>query len=217
MFAPRAWNTDGMGTGKRASGRGFDREHGVTTQALMLLSELQPHGRSQAYAHATHYEPVPVADFRAMMKLVPPDVLRASTFVDVGAGMGRAILLAAEYPFKQIVGIELAPALHEIARRNLAEARGLQQRCRDVRLIRADARRHRFPAGGLVLFLYNPFDGDALADVLDRVAQRRSAQREWLLYHTPVHAGRVLAHGYEEVAALPNAAVYRREDRSGVA
>jgi len=197
----------GVGTTKRAGGRRFDREHGVTTQALLFLSELGT-SRSEAYAHVTHYEPVPVAEFRDLVRRVPKEAMRDATFVDVGAGMGRAVLVAREYPFKQIVGIELSPHLYEIARDNLAKARGFTVACRDVRLIRADARRRRFPRGDLVVFLYNPFDGQALDGVLDRIDDARG-NTTWILYHTPVHAERVIGRGYEAVATLPGGIVYK--------
>ena len=197
-----------MGEAKRAAGRRFDREHGVTTQALMFLGELGTE-RGEAYAHATHYEPVPVADFRLLIRRVPKDVVTAATFVDVGAGMGRAVLLAREYPFKQIVGIELSPHLAEIARENLARGHGFEVACRDVRLIRADARKRRMPRGDLVVFLYNPFDEDALGAVLDRIEEHRDASEVWLLYHTPVHGDLVVRRGYETVATFSGAAAYR--------
>jgi hypothetical protein len=65
------------------------------------------------------------------------------------------------------------------------------------------------PRGELVVFLYNPFDEQALEAVLDRIAERRDSCSVWLLYHTPVHADLVLARGYETVAALSGAAAFR--------
>lgn len=197
-----------MATSKRAAGRRFDREHGVVTQALLFLGELGTQ-RGEAYAHATHYEPVPLADFRALMCRVPKEFVRISTFVDVGAGMGRAMLLAREYPFKQIVGIELSPHLAEIARDNLSRGHGFDVLCRDVRLVRADARKRKMPRGELVVFLYNPFDECALEAVLDRIEERGDARDAWLLYHTPVHGDLVLRRGYETVATFSGAAAYR--------
>ena len=158
-----------MPNSERSSGRRFDKEHGVTTHAVMLLSQLDDDRSGEAYAHATHYEAVPVADLRKMLACVPDAFVRDATFVDVGAGMGRAILIASEYPFKQILGIELSPALFEIARENVARAHDLRTLCRDVRLTRGDARKRRFPSGNLVMFLFNPFDAAALRTTLERV------------------------------------------------
>jgi len=171
----------------RSSGRGFDRAHGVTTQALLTLGQLEP-ASGDAYVHATHYEPVPVEAFGELLAFVPEDLVRAAAFVDVGCGMGRALLLAAEHPFKQVVGIELSPALHAIARENFATARGLALHCRDVRIRRGDARRFAFPKGDLVVFLFNPFDHEVLRVVLDRiVVSRHAGDRVTLLYHVPIH------------------------------
>jgi SAM-dependent methyltransferase len=170
----------------RSGGRRFDREYGVTTHAVLFLKDLDPDTVGDAGAHATHYEAVPVTDFRALLALVPKDAIKTSTFVDVGAGMGRAIILAAEYPFKQVVGIEVSPALYEVAKDNLATARERGLRCKDVRLLRGDARIAHYPPGDLVVFLFNPFDAQALRATLAGIASRRDRGSTWLLYHTPV-------------------------------
>ena len=174
---------------KRSGGRRFDHDYGVTTHAVLFLTDLDPDTAGDAGAHATHYEAVPVADFRALLALVPKDAVARATFVDVGAGMGRAMILAAEYPFKQVAGIEVSPALYEIAKENLEIARERGLRCRDVRLRREDARIAHYPPGDLVVFLFNPFDADALAATLASIEHRRNAGVTWLLYHTPVERG----------------------------
>ncbi|HTV92114.1 MAG TPA: class I SAM-dependent methyltransferase [Verrucomicrobiae bacterium] len=170
----------------RSGGRRFDRDYGVTTHAVLFLSDLDPEAAGDAGAHATHYEAVPVADFRALLALVPKDAFAHATFVDIGAGMGRAMILAAEYPFKQVAGIEVSPALYEVAKANLTNARARGLRCKDVRLVRDDARIAHYPPGDLVVFLFNPFDADALKATLGSIADRRDPGETWLLYHTPV-------------------------------
>jgi SAM-dependent methyltransferase len=202
---------------ERSAGRRFDRERGVTTHAVLFLQDLDPDTVGDAGAHATHYEAVPVEGFLSLLRAVPEEAIRRSTFVDAGAGMGRAVMLAAEYPFAQIVGIEISPALLAVATDNLAKARLPKRRCADVRLVRADARRYRFPPGDLVVFLYNPFDGEALDALLDRLAQRRRRGAEYVLYHTPVHAERLAARGYAEIYAGNETLALFRPSGSGVA
>lgn len=175
-----------MPNSERSAGRRFDHDYGVTTQAILFLTDLDPEHVGDAGAHATHYEAVPVADFRAMLAVLPPEAIAASTFVDVGAGMGRAMLLAAEYPFKQVTGIELSPGLYEVARENIERANRSRRVCRDVRLMRGDGRSWSFPPGNLVVFLYNPFDGEAMRATLGSILHRRDPGTTWLLYHTPV-------------------------------
>ena len=168
------------------SGRKFDRDYGVTTHAVLFLEDLDPDAVGDAGAHATHYEAVPVDDFRAMMAAVPREAIASSTFVDIGSGMGRAVILAAEYPFKQIVGIEVSPGLHEVARENLEKAAKASRKCSDIRLVRADARIYEYPPGDVVAFLFNPFDEEALQATLGALLHRKNPGTTWLLYHTPI-------------------------------
>lgn len=177
-----------MPNSERSAGRRFDHDYGVTTQAILFLTDLDPEAVGDAGAHATHYEAVPVGDFRSLIATLPPEAIAASTFVDIGAGMGRAVLLASEYPFKQVVGIEVSPGLYEIARDNLERADRSRRVCRDVRLVRADARMWKFPPGNLVVFLYNPFDAEALRATLGSIMHRNDPGTTWILYHTPTEA-----------------------------
>lgn len=87
-------------------------------------------------------------------------------FVDVGAGVGRAALLAHLLTGAQCVGLEIQPALVHLARANAAALK-----VSGVRFVEGDAlalvRRVR---EGTVFFLYCPFGGDRLERVLDDLA-----------------------------------------------
>ncbi len=175
-----------MSSGRR-SGQRFDATHGVATEAVIFLGELDPEAIGPALADATHYEAVPPQDFHELMRASPLEPERA-TFVDVGSGLGRAVMLASQYPFKQIVGVEVSPALHEIARDNLAHWRSnARPRSPDIRLVRADATEWDPPAGDLVLFLYNPFSEAALRRLIARIVKPLGPEIV-LLYHTPVES-----------------------------
>jgi SAM-dependent methyltransferase len=193
----------------RSGGRRFDHHYGVTTHAVLFLTDLDPDAAGDAGAHATHYEAVPVADFRALIAALPQAALPDATFVDVGAGMGRAMILAAEYPFKEVCGIEVSPGLYEVAKENLETARKRGLRCREIRLKRGDARITNYPSGDLVVFLFNPFDAEALRVTLASVANRRDPGETWLLYHTPVERAVIDAMPeWRLVAELPCGVVY---------
>ncbi len=195
----------------RRSGQRFDAAYNVTTEALIFLGQLDPEAVGPGIEHATHYEPTPLADFEACMKAVPADcTLPDTTFVDIGSGMGRVVLLASHYPFKQILGVEISPALHEIARENLANYRDARQHCRDVRLIRADAGSYTLPGGNVLLYLYNPFEKPMLERFVRQLTIRSAAYETVLVYHTPV--GREVIEqeaAFTLVSDLGFAAIYR--------
>jgi SAM-dependent methyltransferase len=197
-----------MPSGRRA-GQRFDAEFGVTTEALIFLGELDPENVGPGIEFATHYEATPVDDAERLLDASPLAPERA-TFIDVGSGMGRVVLLASRRPFRQIIGVEISPALHEIAKDNRARFASAGVACRDVRLVRADAASFAFPRGDLVVYLYNPFRAEVLEPVLDALLadERRDIV---LLYHTPLERDAVERHGFFTcVADFGFGAVFRR-------
>jgi SAM-dependent methyltransferase len=179
----------------------------VTTEALIFLGELDPEAVGPNLEFATHYEPTPVADIDRLLDAVPLAPER-STFIDVGAGLGRVVLHAARRPYRQIVGVEISPALLETAKENRAAYRG-KLVCRDIRLVRADAAAFTFPRGDLVVYLYNPFRIEVLAPMLDRLTADRRRDVA-LVYHTPLERAAIDAHPHFTLEAdLGIGLVYR--------
>ncbi|EJW09708.1 hypothetical protein A33M_1033 [Rhodovulum sp. PH10] len=93
------------------------------------------------------------------------------SFVDYGAGRGRALLTAARLPFARCVGVEYSAALAAEAADNIAGHPKDGLACRDVAVVHANAVDFEPPPGNLVLFFYNPFG----ARTLERVAERITA------------------------------------------
>ncbi|MGB8132013.1 MAG: class I SAM-dependent methyltransferase [Candidatus Angelobacter sp.] len=97
------------------------------------------------------------------------------TFVDLGSGKGRVLLMAAPYGFKEIIGVEYMPEWHHIAEQNIRKF--AKSRAADNESIPAitslcmDARDFDFPAGPLVVYLFNPFPEPIMAAVLERLQQ----------------------------------------------
>src|SRR6202165_2780171 len=77
------------------------------------------------------------------------------TFIDLGSGKGRTLLMASEYPFMRIVGVELIAELHQAAEENIRAYRSATQQCRQIEAVCADASEFVFPETPLVLYLFN--------------------------------------------------------------
>ena len=157
-------------TSGRRAGQRFDAEYGVVTEALIFLGELDPEAIGPNIAFATHYEATPPADVDLLLDAAGIDE-RTTTFVDLGSGMARAVLIAARRPFRQVAGVEISPALHAVALENLAAIDRASLRCKDVRLVCNDAADYRFPPGDLAIYLYNPFSAGLLVPLLERVVE----------------------------------------------
>src|ERR1043166_8794173 len=93
------------------------------------------------------------------------------TFIDLGSGKGRVLLMASEYPFKRIIGVEFMPELHRAAQENIPRYASERQQCRQIESICMDARDFVFPDGPLVVYLFNPFSESTFARVLENLRQ----------------------------------------------
>ena len=96
--------------------------------------------------------------------------INAYSFVDVGAGKGRALLLAAELPFRKVIGVEISEELSPIAQRNVARWSHLAKPKSKIRVICEDAANFRWPRTPLLVYLYNPFACSLVAQMAERLA-----------------------------------------------
>lgn len=167
------------------TGMNYDAEHGITTQARIFVNDLDAESVGAALEHATPYIPSPATDIDRILDAVPlaPE---HCTLIDLGCGMGRVVLHAAKRPYRQIVGVEVSPALLDIAKKNLAAYNG-PLACRNIVLVCADAAQYTFPAGDIVVYMFNPFTDAILKPVLDRLS--RHDGKVVIAYGAPVHAG----------------------------
>lgn len=135
----------------------------------------------------TPYQPTDPALFREMLETLNID-FGEFTFIDIGSGKGRVLLMAADYPFRRVLGIELLPALHRIAQENIQKYKSDSQKCFMVESMCGDAREFAFPAEPTVLYLFNPLPESGLVKVLANLEQslQASPRPVYVLYHNPL-------------------------------
>ena len=155
--------------------------------------------------------------FEQIMQGLPVDFSQF-TFVDLGCGKGRVLLMASEYPFKRIIGVEFMPWLHRAAQKNIAKYASERQQCRQIESICMDARDFEFPPEPLVVYLFNPFSEPTFAQVLEslRLSVEQSPRPMFIAYRfTEFENLLAQADWLEKVAGSEQWAVYKnRGDRT---
>ena len=91
----------------------FDEAHGTDTGGLIPGAALATGHASDAQVTAYYAVAPSILDglIDVWLGTQPPHDIEEYTFLDVGAGKGRAMLTASQHPFRQVVGIELNPGL----------------------------------------------------------------------------------------------------------
>lgn len=164
--------------------RRFDRECGIDTAGSVPGGKIVTDKASAE--HATAYQPILPEPFAEVMKQLPIDFGKC-VFVDFGSGKGRAVLLASEFPFKKVVGVEFSSQLHEIATSNCKKYRSKTQACKTIELLCIDAMEYEIPSEPAVFFFYNPFREEVMTEVVRRIDRslRERPRKAFVVYFWP--------------------------------
>jgi SAM-dependent methyltransferase len=182
----------------------FDEAHGLNTDGEFngwtYLSDLEI--PSPNWIEGTDYTPIEPERFHLVITALPI-AYQDFTFVDFGSGKGRALLLASEFAFKRIIGLEFSPELDQIARENIRRYPTVLQKCRDIQSCPGDFVEYSLPSEPLVLFFFNPCHVRVLSEVVRRIGQSLHANPRplYLAYVAP----------WEEQLALLRSAGFLKE------
>jgi SAM-dependent methyltransferase len=162
--------------------------HGVDTSGLVPAKHLVTgHANDE---HVTAYYGVAPSILRSLIsqwrETIPPHPISSYTFIDIGSGKGRGLLVASEYRFRKVIGIELNPALAEVARQNVAHwisthsADFTAAPLAPIELLGQDALDFDFPVTPVLLFLFHPFEAPVLRKLLRRIETQFASRPDTL-------------------------------------
>ena len=133
----------------------FDRFHGTDTSGVVTATALPADEIARAYA--VDYAGSQPSVLRSALSQLPK--LASYTFLDLGCGKGRPLLVASEFSFREIIGVELSPPLAQVAQQN------------------ATIIANRFPARGLIAIhhiLFEQIPAARCTDIFQRIKGRTS-------------------------------------------
>ena len=173
----------------------FDWDYRVDTTASNVGFRTQLRG---VFA-GSQYQPADPALFSQDMNALSIDFSRY-IFIDAGCGKGRALLMACQYGFRRVMGIEVVPELHAAAKRNTEKWSASVGNSCPVEVWLGDARQFSWPPEPTVLFLFNPFPEWVLRSFLERLrgSLEKNPRIIWIVYHNPVLASVVRSCGFVE-------------------
>jgi len=165
----------------------FDRRNGTNTGKIEPLWKLAIDSPNLRFG--VRYQPTGEDELKEALNFLHED-LRRFIFIDLGCGKGRALLVAYNLGFKQVIGVEFARELADIARTNLAKLR-----ISNARVMHADAGGFKFPDSDMVVYLYNPFSNQVMGSVIANLSRCRS-RRRYVIYNNPVCAKALDSSGF---------------------
>lgn len=178
----------------------YDKKYGTDTSGYLSPEDLVTGQTNDAqnYGYSAIAPSVFREAFRRWRETLPAvsGRVEAYSFVDAGAGKGRAMLLAAEQPFRKVLGVELNPELARVARRNVGISfRRLRAK---IRVVQDDVLNLPWPRTPLLVYLYNPFHAAVVSQLADRLADaaRAGSGLVDVLYMNPTCTDTLTAAGH---------------------
>lgn len=162
----------------------FDQMHGVETSGLVPAKHLVTgHANDE---HVTAYYGVAPSILRTLIghwrETVPRYPISSYTFIDIGCGKGRGLMVASEFPFRKVVGVELNPAMAAVARENVMHwntahtSDPTAELIAPIEVLEQDALQLQLPLGPVLLFLFHPFEAPVLKALLRSIETQFAAR-----------------------------------------
>ena len=161
----------------------FDVYYGTDTVRRVARTSIE--ANSANVVHAQDYGASKAVPFIRLMRRL--NLPKDSVFVDLGSGKGRALMLAAKYGFRKVVGVEFSGALCEKARINIKKfLRKCPSRSK-IEIVESDVAKYQLSDEETVFFMFDPFNAPVLRQVLENIREsvKRKPRPVWLVYGTP--------------------------------
>jgi hypothetical protein len=192
----------------------FDLKYGVDTMGAVSFSKSDIKCANRIYCADYHRSSPGLIKFILSHLHIEYSIY---TFIDVGCGKGMPLLVAGDFPFRQIVGIEFSPELCEIARRNIQVLRDEHNKCHNASVICINATDVRFPDSSLVFLMFNPFKAKVMKKILHAIMKSyQSNPRDIIvIYLHPVYEN-VFSEfpSFEKIMEDIQFSIYRMEAKS---
>lgn len=171
--------------GSRAADYIFDIRYGIETHKWVQLDNLTIESVNKESGYC--YQPTRVRPLRELFQAIMPLVPAEGALVDFGCGKGRVLIVASEFGFKEVIGVDFSKELCEIARSNCAVYKVRTKSLTEFHIIEADVADYAINPDDVVIFMFNPFNERVMASVLINICTslERSPRKILLIYHNP--------------------------------
>ena len=142
----------------------LDFRYGTKTGGLVKAADVKGPNANLATAYRG-VRAIPLKKFLALLALD-----RKMGFVDVGSGKGRAMMLAADYGFERVTGVEFSASLVQIACQNIERIRSRFPKT-EFEVLHEDAAEFVPRSTDQVFFFYDPFSAAVMSQCLRRIKE----------------------------------------------
>lgn len=175
----------------------YEKQLGIKTHSIVNLNSLTLAGNESKENH--HYQGASYFILYSLFKKLPSH-LKEKPFIDFGCGKGRALFVAEQCGFLNLIGVDIAKELIHDAQQNLKVYKPLHAHSK-ISFVFSDATTYSIPPNASVFYFFNPFGETILQQVIQqiKISFDNNPREIYCLYLNPMYKEVFENNGFSKV------------------
>lgn len=173
----------------------YEKQLGINTHSIVNLDKLTLAGENSDQNH--HYQGASYYILFSIFEKLPPET-KNFPLIDYGCGKGRALFVAEQCGFTNLIGVDIAKELINDANANKA-VYVKKNKQSSIDFLFEDATKYEIPDNTQVFYFFNPFGADILQQVINNIktSVKVNPRKVYCIYLNPKYKAVFEKNGFE--------------------
>lgn len=175
--------------------RKFEKQLRINTHSIVNLEHLTLAGENSEQNH--HYQGASYYILFSIFQKLPPEI-KSFPLIDYGCGKGRALFVAEQCGFTDLIGVDIAKELIDQANENNVSYHKKNSQSQ-ITFLFEDATKYQIPINATVFYFFNPFGESILTQVIDQIKEsvRLHPRKIYCIYLNPKYKAVFDKNGFQ--------------------
>ena len=172
----------------------YEKQLGINTHSIVNLDKLTLAGENSDQNH--HYQGASYYILFSIFKKLPIET-KNFPLIDYGCGKGRALFVAEQCGFTNLIGVDIAKELIDDANANKAVYVRKNSQS-NINFLFEDATKYLIPDNAHVFYFFNPFGEEVLQKVIDNIKEsvKQHPRKVYCIYLNPKYKAAFEENGF---------------------
>jgi SAM-dependent methyltransferase len=173
----------------------YEKQLGINTHSIVNLDKLTLAGENSDQNH--HYQGASYYILFSTFEKLPIETKNVP-LIDYGCGKGRALFVAEQCGFINLIGVDIAKELIDDANANKAVYVRKNSQS-NINFLFEDATKYLIPDNAHVLYFFNPFGEEVLQKVIDNIKEsvKQHPRKVYCIYLNPKYKAAFEENGFD--------------------
>lgn len=173
----------------------YEKQLGINTHSIVNLNKLTLAGENSEQNH--HYQGASYYILFSIFEKLPIET-KNLPLIDYGCGKGRALFMAEQCGFTNLIGVDIAKELINDANANKAVYVRKNSQSK-IDFLFEDATKYLIPDNAQVFYFFNPFGEEVLQKVIDNIKEsvKQHPRKVYCIYLNPKYKAVFEENGFK--------------------